>query len=113
MDMRDGTVIAMHGPLVRVQVGEETLVVASRRRLNWEGGTPPAARLVVLDGHRGAWGQLSVDQVVLSDREGTTVLDDVRPLADELAWWRRVEAVAGRRGADAARLAALRARYAQ
>jgi ribosome biogenesis GTPase len=49
MDMRDGTVIAMHGPLVRVQVGDETLVVASRRRLNWEGGTPPAARLVVGD----------------------------------------------------------------
>lgn len=49
MEMRDGTVIAMHGPLVRVQVGEETLVVSSRRRLNWEGGTPPAARLVVGD----------------------------------------------------------------
>ncbi len=50
-DMRilDGTVIAMHGPLVRVQVGDETLVVASRRRLNWEGGTPTAARLVVGD----------------------------------------------------------------
>lgn len=49
MEMLDGTVIAMHGPLVRVQVGDETLVVASRRRLNWEGGTPPAARLVVGD----------------------------------------------------------------
>ena len=50
MELVEGTVIAMHGPLVRVQVGEETLVVASRRRLNWEGGTPPAARLVVGDG---------------------------------------------------------------
>ncbi len=49
MMMLDGTVIAMHGPLVRVQVGDQTLVVASRRRLNWEGGTPPAARLVVGD----------------------------------------------------------------
>jgi ribosome biogenesis GTPase len=49
MEMIDGTVIAMHGPLVRVQVGDETLVVASRRRLNWEGGTPAAARLVVGD----------------------------------------------------------------
>lgn len=39
----------MHGPLVRVQVGDATHVVASRRRLNWEGGTPPAARLVVGD----------------------------------------------------------------
>jgi ribosome biogenesis GTPase len=49
VEMLDGTVIAMHGPLVRVQVGDETLVVASRRRLNWEGGTPTAARLVVGD----------------------------------------------------------------
>jgi ribosome biogenesis GTPase len=39
----------MHGPLVRVQVGSQTLVVASRRRLNWEGGSPSAARLVVGD----------------------------------------------------------------
>ena len=50
MEIVDGTVIAMHGPLVRVQVGEQTLVVASRRRLNWEGGTPASARLVVGDG---------------------------------------------------------------
>ena len=50
MEMVDGTVIAVHGPLVRVQVGDDTLVVASRRRLNWEGGTPSAARLVVGDG---------------------------------------------------------------
>ena len=49
MEIVEGTVIAMHGPLVRVQMGEETLVVASRRRLNWEGGTPAAARLVVGD----------------------------------------------------------------
>jgi ribosome biogenesis GTPase len=49
MEIVDGTVIAMHGPLVRVQVGDQTLVVASRRRLNWEGGTPAAARLVVGD----------------------------------------------------------------
>ncbi len=49
MKMVDGTVIAMHGPLVRVQVGDETLVVASRRRLNWEGGTPESDRLVVGD----------------------------------------------------------------
>ena len=49
MKILDGTVIAMHGPLVRVQVGDQTLVVASRRRLNWEGGTPTAARLVVGD----------------------------------------------------------------
>jgi len=45
----DGTVIAMHGPLVRVQVGEETLVVASRRRLQWQGGAPEGSSLVVGD----------------------------------------------------------------
>lgn len=49
MQILEGTVIAMHGPLVRVQAGGQTLVVASRRRLNWEGGSPPAARLVVGD----------------------------------------------------------------
>lgn len=49
MELVEGTVIAMHGPLVRVQVDDRTLVVASRRRLNWEGGSPPAARLVVGD----------------------------------------------------------------
>jgi len=49
MELLDGTVTAMHGPLVRVQVGEDTMVVASRRRLNWEGGTPAAPRLVVGD----------------------------------------------------------------
>ncbi|MCU0233108.1 MAG: ribosome small subunit-dependent GTPase A [Thermoanaerobaculales bacterium] len=49
MEILEGTVIAMHGPLVRVQAGGQTLVVASRRRLNWEGGSPPAARLVVGD----------------------------------------------------------------
>jgi ribosome biogenesis GTPase len=49
MEIVEGTVIAMHGPLVRVQVGNQTLVVASRRRLNWEGGSPHAARLVVGD----------------------------------------------------------------
>jgi ribosome biogenesis GTPase len=49
MEIVEGTVIAMHGPLVRVQVGNQTLVVASRRRLNWEGGSPSAARLVVGD----------------------------------------------------------------
>jgi ribosome biogenesis GTPase len=49
MEIVEGTVIAMHGPLVRVQVGSQALVVASRRRLNWEGGSPSAARLVVGD----------------------------------------------------------------
>ncbi len=46
---QEGTVIAMHGPLVRVRCGETTLVAAARRRLRWEGGRPEAARLVVGD----------------------------------------------------------------
>ncbi len=48
-ELVQGTVIAMHGPLVRVQVGERTLVVASRRRLKWEGGGATAGALVVGD----------------------------------------------------------------
>jgi ribosome biogenesis GTPase len=49
MSLEQGTVIAVHGPLVRVQVADRTLVVAARRRLRWEGGAPVAARLVVGD----------------------------------------------------------------
>lgn len=49
MKLVEGTVIAMHGPLVRVQIGDRTVVMASRRRLNWEGGTPRSPRLVVGD----------------------------------------------------------------
>jgi ribosome biogenesis GTPase len=45
----EGTVIAVHGPLVRVQIGDRTVVMASRRRLSWEGGSPLAPRLVVGD----------------------------------------------------------------
>lgn len=49
MKLEEGTVIAVHGPLVRVQIGDLTLVMASRRRLTWVGGTPRSARLVVGD----------------------------------------------------------------
>lgn len=49
MKLEEGTVIAVHGPLVRVQIGDRTLVMASRRRLTWVGGTPRSARLVVGD----------------------------------------------------------------
>lgn len=50
-----GVVTAVHGPLVRVQAGGETLVVPFRRRLKWE--NPPADRRLVvgdrvlLEGH--------------------------------------------------------------
>jgi ribosome biogenesis GTPase len=49
METVDGTVIAAHGSLVRVQLEGRTVVVSSRRRLNWEGGTPQAPRLVAGD----------------------------------------------------------------
>ena len=49
MKSLEGTVIAVHGPLVRVQIGDRTVVMASRRRLIWEGGTPRSPRLVVGD----------------------------------------------------------------
>ncbi|MCU0304517.1 MAG: ribosome small subunit-dependent GTPase A [Thermoanaerobaculales bacterium] len=49
MKSADGTVIAVHGPLVRVQIGDRTLVMAARRRLEWEGGRPRSPQLVVGD----------------------------------------------------------------
>ncbi|MEW6338351.1 MAG: ribosome small subunit-dependent GTPase A [Acidobacteriota bacterium] len=44
----DAVVTAVFGPLVRVQAGDETLVVPFRRRLRWE-GSPEDRRLVVGD----------------------------------------------------------------
>ena len=49
MEQIAGTVIAMHGSLVSVQIGDRTLVVASRRKLKWEGGEPADSRVVVGD----------------------------------------------------------------
>lgn len=43
-----GVVTAVHGPLVRVQVGEQTLVVPFRHRLEWD-EEPTDRRLVVGD----------------------------------------------------------------
>jgi ribosome biogenesis GTPase len=43
-----GVITAVHGPLVRVQVGDETVVVPFRRRLKWE-RDPEERRLVVGD----------------------------------------------------------------
>lgn len=62
----EGTVIAMHGPLVRVEVGGEVVVAAARRRLEWEGGRPEAARIVV------------GDRVVLGVTGGERVIERVR-----------------------------------
>lgn len=49
MKLVEGTVIAVHGPLVRVQVGDRTIVMTSRRRLDWEGGSSRSSQLVVGD----------------------------------------------------------------
>jgi len=48
-EMIEGTVIAMHGALVRVQAGDRCLVVAARRKLKWLEPAPVAKRLVVGD----------------------------------------------------------------
>ena len=48
-ERHEGSVIAIHGALVSVQVGDTTMVVAARRKLQWEKGQPEAARLVVGD----------------------------------------------------------------
>jgi len=65
-------VIAMHGPLVRVQAGDGVVVAAARRRLEWEGGRPEAARLVV------------GDRVVLGTSGGEPVIERVRPRRNAL-----------------------------
>ena len=44
----DAVITAVYGPLVRVQVGEEVLVLSPRRRLRWH-GDPRDPRLVVGD----------------------------------------------------------------
>jgi len=49
VELAQGTVIASHGPLTRVQIGDRAVVVAARRRLRWEGVQPPDPRLVVGD----------------------------------------------------------------
>ena len=56
----DASVIAIHGTLISVQVHDLTMVVTARRKLQWEGGQPNAARLVVgagLGGLRGLEGR--------------------------------------------------------
>ncbi|NOZ78286.1 MAG: ribosome small subunit-dependent GTPase A [Acidobacteria bacterium] len=65
-ELVEGTVIATHGPLVRVQVEGQTLVVAARRRLQWEGGMPEVPRLVV------------GDRVTIEMRRGEGVIKGVR-----------------------------------
>ena len=67
----------MHGPLVRVQIGESTVVMASRRRLNWEGGSPRSPRLVV--GDRVTAETKGEDGVVVAVRSRTNSLCRAAP----------------------------------
>jgi ribosome biogenesis GTPase len=61
---REGVVTAVYGPLVRVQVGDEAVVVPFRRRLTWH-GDPEDRRLVV------------GDRVILEGRSPKTVVTAV------------------------------------
>ncbi len=63
METTEGTVIARHGGLIRVQVDNRTLLVTARRSLAWEGGAPEASKIVVGD-------RVSVD---CSESEGVIV----------------------------------------
>ncbi len=72
MELTEGTIIATHGPLARVQIGDRTLVMASRRRLTWEGGTPAAPQLVV--GDRVGVDMQAGDGVVVAVRPRTNCL---------------------------------------
>ncbi len=72
VDLAQGTVIATHGSLTRVQIGDQTVVVAARRRLRWEGGEPPDPRLVV--GDRVDLEMRSEGGVVVSVRQRRTSL---------------------------------------
>ncbi len=49
MELIEGTVIARHGALIRVQVDNRPLLVTARRNLVWEGGAPEASKIVVGD----------------------------------------------------------------
>jgi ribosome biogenesis GTPase len=73
----EGTVIAVHGPLIRVQIGDRTVVMASRRRLDWEGGAPRSPRLVVGDRVRAEVD--GEDGVVVAVRPRTNALHRAAP----------------------------------
>ncbi len=49
MELVDGTIIARHGSLLRVQAAQQTVLATARRRLTWEGGVPLAPAVVVGD----------------------------------------------------------------
>lgn len=67
-----GTVISAHGSLVSVQIEDRTLVVASRRKLTWEGGEPPDPKIVV------------GDEVVVELQDSEGVIVAVKPRVSSL-----------------------------
>lgn len=66
-----GVVTAVFGPLVRVQIGDETLVVPFRRRLTWQ--DPPSDRRLVVG-----------DRVNLEGRPAALVVREVLPRSTTL-----------------------------
>ncbi|MEE4272872.1 MAG: hypothetical protein V2I67_14455, partial [Thermoanaerobaculales bacterium] len=77
MKVAEGTVIAVHGGLIRVQIGERTVVMTSRRRLQWQGEAPRSPRLVVGDRVRA---ELRADEgVVVAVRPRMNALSRAAP----------------------------------
>ncbi len=72
MELIEGTVIARHGALIRVQVDNRPLLVTARRNLAWEGGAPESAKIVV--GDRVSIDRSQSDGVVVAVRKRTSSL---------------------------------------
>ncbi len=72
METAEGTVIARHGGLIRVQVGDRSLLVTARRNVVWEGGTPEASKIVV--GDRVSVETSGSDGVIVAVKERTSCL---------------------------------------
>ena len=72
MELTEGTVIARHGALIRVQAGNRALLVTARKSLAWEGGPPDAAQIVV--GDRVSIDTSSSDGVIVEVRQRSSCL---------------------------------------
>ncbi len=72
MELIDGTVIARHGGLIRVQVDNRPLLVTARRNLTWEGGAPEASKIVV--GDRVSIDRSQSDGVIVAVRKRSSSL---------------------------------------
>ena len=72
MELTDGTVIARHGGLIRVQVENRPLLVTARKSLKWEGGAPDAAQIVV--GDRVSIDSSTSDGVIVEVRKRSSCL---------------------------------------